>query len=235
MKILSDLSALFFPRICPVCGEAMGEGEELMCTRCRFEIPLTGYSGQTDNPVAEKFWGHLPLAQAGSFFFYSEKSDFRNLVHAFKYRGGWRLASGMGEWYGSALKEGGLYGDVDTIIPVPLHYLRLMRRGYNQSEYIARGISRALGIPVDTRSVRRKVNNPSQTLSQADERWENVQGIFTVRRPEALQGRHILLVDDVLTTGATIISCAGAILAAAPDARISIATLAVSKKGLRIP
>lgn len=230
--ILRDIGELFFPRRCPVCeGELAGDGS-VICTACAWDMPLTGFWAEADNPVAQKFWGHIPVEQASAFFYYTEKSRFKELVLSFKYRGGWRLAEQLGRWYGARMEEGGLYGGVDVVIGVPLHARRRMSRGYNQSEYLAEGIARALERPVDRRSVRRRVNNPSQTRTDAAERWDNVQGIFAVRRPERLSGKHILLVDDVLTTGATIISCAEAILAAVPDAKISIAALAVSKKGL---
>ncbi len=237
MSIRSDLDALlrlFFPDVCPACSSPKEEGAGVVCTACRWEIPLTGYGTQVDNPVARKFWGHLPVAQAGSFLFFSESGRFRNLIHGFKYRGGWRLALQMGEWYGAAMAAGGLYDDVDVVMAVPLHLRRRLSRGYNQSEYLAEGIARALHKPVDFGTLRRRVNNPSQTHASVTERWENVEGIFSVRHPESLDGKHILLVDDVLTTGATLISCAEAILAVAPDARISIATLAVSKKSLGV-
>ncbi len=235
MSIPSNLDALlrlFFPHVCPSCGEAMSEGSSVVCTACRWEMPLTHYCRELDNPVAEKFWGHLPVANASSFIFFTEGSRFRRLIHAFKYRGGWRLALDLGRWYGAQLAEGGLYADVDVVVAIPLHWRRRLRRGYNQSEYLAEGIARSLGKPLDRRSVRRRVNNPSQTHTEAADRWENVSGVFSVRRAEALAGKHILLVDDVLTTGATIISCGEAILAAVPGARLSVATLAVSKKSL---
>lgn len=230
--MLRDLAELFFPRRCPACGGAMAGRGEIICTQCAWEIPLTGFWEQADNPVAQKFWGHLPVEQASAFFYYTEASRFRELVRTFKYRGGWSLAERLGRWYGARMEQGGLYGGVEVVMGVPLHFRRRLTRGYNQSEYLAAGIAQALNRPVDHRSLRRKVNNPSQTRSKADERWDNVQGIFAVHRPERLAGKHILLVDDVLTTGATIISLAEEILCAVPDAKISIAALAVSKKGL---
>jgi ComF family protein len=235
MSILSDLSCLFFPPVCPACGGHLGEGTRTICTSCRWDAPLTGYWAQADNPVSQRFWGHFPVQRASSLMFFGGRSGFRELIHSFKYRGGWRLALEMGEWYGSLMAEGGLYDDVEVIVPVPLHFLRRLARGYNQSEYLAEGIARAMKKPVDSRSLRRRVNNPGQARLKSDdgnaERWRNVAGIFALPRPERLNGRHILLVDDVLTSGATIVSCAEAILAAAPDARISVATLAVTRRG----
>ena len=148
--------------------------------------------------------------------------------HRFKYNSAWNIAYRMGRWYGSELKASGLYDDVDVIIPVPLYWIKTMWRGYNQCNYIAQGMAKEMGVKVIRYNVYRKRNNPSQTTQSNTERWENVDGIFGVRNPERLRNKHILLVDDVLTTGATIHSCAKAILSAAPTCRISIATLAVA-------
>lgn len=228
----SDISRLFFPEVCAACGKPLPEGGEFLCTTCRWEIPLTGYWTLEKNPVAEKFYGLLPIVQACSFYFFVHESRFRNLIHKFKYQGGWKMAENTGRWFGSQLAGSELYGDIDVIIPVPLHLRKTLRRGYNQSEYIARGIASSMGKPVDTRNVVRKKHNRSQTSRPKSERWKNVEDIFAVRRPETLTGKHILLVDDVLTTGATIVSCGKAIVEAVPGCRLSIATLAVSKTEL---
>lgn len=225
---LKALFGLFFPSICPVCGELMSEDSALMCTKCMLEIPLTGYWQQVDNPTSELFWGHIPVVNACSFMLYSAGGRFNNLIHDFKYRGRWRSARRFGVWFGSHLRESGLYSDIDVVIAVPLHIRKELKRGYNQSNYIAEGIAEALGCPTDFKSVRRAKNNSSQTSRNKTERWENVDNIFTVRRPEALAGKHILLIDDVLTTGATIISCGESIVRTVPDSRLSIATLATT-------
>lgn len=201
---------------------------------CRWDTPLTGYENAADNPVARRFWGLLPIENAMSYIWFIHESGSRRIVHDFKYGGAWRLARDMGAWFGQALAETDAYASADVIVPVPLHLFKTLKRGYNQSAYIAEGMSRSMGIPVDTRTVVRRVNNPSQTEHRKDERWENVEGIFSVRHPERLADRHILLVDDVLTTGATIASCAETIFRAVPDCRMSIATLYASKRGLGI-
>lgn len=232
-SLLSDLLALFFPPCCPVCGERLPDGARTVCTRCRAEAPLTGYWRQFDNPLTRSFWGLLPVVHASALLFFSEQSGWRQLIHRFKYRGQWRLAGEMGRWYGAELAESDWYGDVELIVPIPLHWRKRLLRGYNQSEELAEGIARELGVPVDRHSVVRRRNNPSQARSPHEERWENVQGIFAVRRPERLRGKHILLVDDVLTTRATMISCGETILKAVPDCRLSVAVLAVAKHDLQ--
>ncbi len=225
------LLQLLFPPVCPACGQLMHGYASVICADCHLEIPLTGYYSADGNPLAGRLRDHLPVERASAMLFYTGAGRFRHLVHSFKYGGAWRGALEMGRWYGSLLEQGGLYGGIDAVCPVPLHPLRRIGRGYNQSEYLARGIGMALGKPIDTRSLVRHTNNPHQARSRAAaERWENVEGIFSVRRPEAFAGRHVLLVDDVLTTGATVLACAGTILKACPDARVSIAALAATAR-----
>ncbi|MDR1671809.1 MAG: ComF family protein [Alistipes sp.] len=230
-----DIRDLFFPPMCPACGAAMEGGEGFLCTACQWAMPLTGFEEMADNPVARRFWGLVPIRNATAFIWFTDNSGFRRVVHSFKYGGRWALARDMGRWFGRVLADTDAYAGVDAIVPVPLHPLKFLSRGYNQSEYIARGMALSMGVRVETRAVARRVNHPSQTRTTTHgERWENVEGIFTVRRPERLAGRHILLVDDVLTTGATLGSCAEEIARTVPDCNISIATLYASKKGLGI-
>ena len=182
--------------------------------------------------MCERFWGLLPVERAAAFLWYVEGSPWRRAIHRFKYEGAWHSAYMLGRWYGRYLKQSELYDDVDVVVPVPLHWWRQIRRGYNQSEYLARGIAEELGAKVDVRSVKRSRYNRSQTSRHKAERWGNVEGIFKVKRPAALDGKHILLVDDVFTSGATIMSLGSAILKVAPAARLSVAVLATSRKSL---
>lgn len=234
-RLLKDLRDLFWPPVCPVCGRIMGDGARTVCNACRLDAPLTGFWTQVDNPVARKFWGLIPIINASAFFFFVHGNGYRELIHGFKYHGRWADAYEMGRWYGGELARCGLYSSVDVVMPVPLHIRKRLKRGYNQSEYIARGIADSLGVSIDTSSVKRRRHNPSQALKEHRERWENVDGIFSVRNSEKIKSRHILLVDDVLTTGATITSCAEEIIKASPDSLISIAVLATSPKGLETP
>ena len=164
-------------------------------------------------------------------YWFVEGTEWQRIIHNFKYHGRWFFAQKMGEWLGEELRDGGNFEGIDLIIPIPLHYRRRLMRGYNQSEQLALGVGRKMGIKCDFRSVHRCTYNESQTSKSRSERWDNVEEIFEVRDAERLRGRHILLVDDVLTTGATISSCAMAILRACDgDVRISIATLAASRR-----
>lgn len=220
---------LLFPPVCAACGRPIGDGnDDILCPGCMADMPLTHFWREKDNPVADKFAGHIPFVNACAMIYFVHGSRFRNLIHSFKYRGEWRYARRMGELLGGYLAGSGLYDDIDAVVPIPLHPLKRLRRGYNQSEYIARGMASALGAEVDTRSVVRRVHNKSQARRSRSQRWDNAAGVFAVRRPGRLAGRHILLVDDVVTTGATVVSCAETIVKAVPDCRISIAALAVS-------
>ena len=196
MNYAYEIFRLFYPERCAACGRSLPEGARLLCPRCRWDMPLTGYSAEHDNPVARKFWGLVPVQEACSMIFFTQGNAYRSMIHGFKYRGQWRTALRLGRWFGTELRESGLYGDVDVVVPVPLHYRRLLSRGYNQAEYFGRGIAEALGVPLDARSVVRSGYNRSQArTADRSERWGNVKGIFSVRRPASLAGRHLLLVD----------------------------------------
>ena len=240
MSILCDISAialdvasLFMPRSCLACGRVLLEGEESVCLACRYNIPLTNYAKNKENPVKLLFDNVLPVESAMAMFWFVGGTEWQRIIHNFKYHGRWYFAQKMGEWLGEELIDSGNFEDIDLIIPIPLHFRRRLRRGYNQSEQLAIGVARKMGVAYDFRAVRRHLYNESQTLKSRTERWDNVEEIFEVRRAERLRGRHILLVDDVLTTGATITSCASAIIkACGGDVRISVASLAVSRRVL---
>ena len=223
------IRSLIFPSSCVACGKHVDDAMHGICMQCRLDIPLTNYWLKGENPVKEKFAGLVPIEQGSSFMFYAGDSIWRTMVHRFKYGGAWKTAYIMGRWYGAELKASGLYDDVDVVVPVPLHPIKLLKRGYNQSTYLAEGMARSMSVPFDTRSTCRRRNNPSQARRGARDRWDNVDKLFKVRHPERLGGKHILVVDDVLTSGATLTMFMRAIKAAVPDCRISVATLAVTK------
>lgn len=233
-KILRQILSLFIPSSCPVCGSALDLGEGVICPSCEVTAPYTYLWREPYNAMDARLGGLLPVVHSAAFVWFVEGNAWREAIHSFKYQGRWRAAYDLGRRFGAELKESGLYADVDVVIAVPLHLRRRLRRGYNQSEYIARGIARELGVEVDTRSVVRRRYNATQTTKSVVERWENVEGIFSVRHAERLAGKHILLVDDVFTTGATIISLGSEILGSVGGARLSIATLAASRRGLNL-
>ncbi len=219
---------LLFPRCCVVCGRPLGKGEEGICTSCNIALPRTGYHLLEDNPVEQLFWGKVSLQRATSFFYYRKGSPSRRILHQLKYGGQKTLAQSMGRYMAAELVASGFFEGVEVLIPVPLHLRKEKRRGYNQSEWIARGIGQVTGIPLDRSSVVRKKYTETQTRKTAYERWENVAGVFALSCPEHFVGKHILLIDDVLTTGATIVACASALQEVA-GIRISVLTLAVAE------
>lgn len=221
------------PDECPICGAEISRAGRAVCTLCEMTAPLTYTWEEVDNAMAQRFWGLLPVERAAAMLWYVEGSKWRKAIHRLKYSGEWPTAYRLGRWYGEMLAQGGLFDDVDVIVGVPLHWWRRLRRGYNQSEHIARGIAEELGVGVDTRSVKRYRYNRSQTSRHSSERWKNVEGIFKVSNPKALEGKHILLVDDVFTSGATIMSLGETILQAVPTARLSVAVLATPRESLR--
>lgn len=225
---LGSFVSLLFPRCCIVCGRPLAKGEECLCTLCNINLPRTGYHLMEDNPVEKLFWGKIPLERATSFFFYRKGSDFRQILHQLKYGGQKNIGAIMGRYMAAELQESGFFEDIDVIVPVPLHKKKQRLRGYNQSEWIARGIATVTGIPIDTESVVRHKNTETQTSKSSLERWENVNGIFKLHHAESLAGKHILIVDDVLTTGATTVECASC-LTEIEGVRISVLTLAIAE------
>lgn len=199
--------------------------ENLICTECYVVIPRTGYHNVPENPVAQLFWGRCRLEKAAAFSYYNKGSRIRNLVHNLKYKGIKELGFELGNIYGQSLKSSGFTDDIDLIIPVPLHPLKKRRRGFNQSELICDGLARVTGIPVDYTSLTRVTGTDTQTKRSRYERWKNVEGIFCVTDSVLLRGKHILLVDDVITTGSTVESCANELLKS-EGVRVSVISLA---------
>lgn len=216
------------PRICPVCGRVLLRRERYLCLKCSFEIPLTYFWTWSGNPAEERFSGRVGFVHASSLFYYRDESPYKNLIHNFKYKGSRKLGAYMGELLGEKLLHCGIYDDVDIIIPVPLHPFKRWKRGYNQAEIIAREVGKVLRKPVNASLLIRKRYTKSQTKKDALQREKNVSGAFRVRFDYLLKGRHVLLIDDVLTTGATLGACALEILSV-EGCRVSFATLAFAE------
>jgi ComF family protein len=216
-----DFISLLFPRLCYACGNHLLRNENLICTGCYVSIPRTNYHLQAENPVAQLFWGRCLIEKAAAFSFYARGSRIRNLIHKLKYKGIKEIGYELGRIYAVPLKASGFTAGIDMIIPVPLHPSKKRIRGFNQSECISTGISDVTGLPVDTDSLIRIVLSATQTNRSRYERWTNVEGIFRVADAGAIRGKHILLVDDVITTGSTIESCVNELLKV-EDVKVSV-------------
>ena len=225
---LNDIVNLFFPNVCVVCGEALNKQEEIVCLSCLIKLPKTGFHLHQDNPVSRVFWGRVNLKAASSFLFFNKGGSVQNLMHALKYNSRQEVGVYLGEQFGRELNESPLFNDIDLIIPVPLHPKKFHKRGFNQSAAIAAGLNKKLNVSVDTENFIRQVNTDSQTKKSRYNRWENVKGVFGIRNKDKLIGKHLLLVDDVLTTGATLEACAS-ILLELEDTKVSVATLAYAQ------
>jgi ComF family protein len=210
--IWDDFISLLFPRVCYGCGCQLLRNEKLICTECYVLIPRTDFHLHADNPVARLFWGRCSLEKAAAFSFYNRGSRIRNLIHSLKYKGIKDLGPELGRMYGQTLKNSGFTSDIDLLVPVPLHPSKIKTRGFNQSELISEGLADATGLEVDRKCLRRLKGSATQTRKSRFERWTNVEGIFSVAEADCLKGKHILLVDDVITTGSTIESCANELL-----------------------
>ena len=190
-------------------------------------MPKTNYHLLQDNPVEKRFWGKVPVERATSFLFFQKGSDFQKLIHELKYRGNKEVGVTMGKFAAADLLDSDDFKSIDLIVPVPLHEKKEAKRGYNQSEMICNGIAEILGMPVVTDNLYRTAENTTQTRKSVFERYENTQGIFGLKNPAEFEGKHILIVDDVLTTGSTVEACIQALLQA-KNTRISVFTLAIA-------
>ncbi|MBA4408673.1 MAG: phosphoribosyltransferase family protein [Bacteroidota bacterium] len=227
IPIIYYLTELLFPRLCVVCGDKLIEQEQWICLHCLHHIPRTNFHLESDNPVARLFYGRVQIEYATSFFYFSKGSKYQSLLHNLKYKGMKELGEEIGKHFGIDLMQSPEFSTVDVICPVPLHPQKERKRGYNQSWWIASGIARQMQKELSSDNLIRVTATETQTRKSRFARWQNVEGIFELSNPEAFSGKHVLLVDDVVTTGSTLEACASSILTKT-DARISIATLATA-------
>lgn len=227
--LLRSLADFFFPRFCHVCENRLLPGEQVVCARCYPSLPFTRLKGAKGNVLERLFWTKKSVVRANSFLYYLTGTRLSRPIIHFKYHHTPHAALYWGRVMATDLIDTDFFDGIDLIVPVPLSRKREKKRGYNQSALLAKGISAVTGIPVDTKSLVRSIDNPTQTTLSPHERERNVSGIFTLVAPESCSGKHILLVDDVLTYGYTLTACIDA-LEQASNVKISILTLAASGK-----
>ena len=227
-EIFGHFIGIFYPNLCCACGNNLTVGEEIICMDCLLHLPRTRLHLDRDNKLEKRFWGKVDLERATAFYYFAKGSKYRSILHQLKYKDGRDIGFVMGKYAGSELLESADFQTIDYIVPVPLHPKKMAKRGYNQAECIADGLSEVMRVPVETTNLYRAIENPTQTKKSVYERWENTKGIFDIHDAQLFENKHILIVDDVLTTGSTLIACAEAVKAKCPSARISVFTLAAA-------
>lgn len=220
-----DFISLIYPHLCASCSKPLYNNENHICTYCRYRLPKTNFHLEKDNPIIRIFWGKVNIHAATSCYYFNKGGKVQRLIHQLKYAGGKKIGITIGMFLGADLKKAPLFCDIECVVPVPLHRSRRRKRGYNQSDFFAMGLSESMEATNISDNLYRASSGESQTRKTHYERSKNVESAFKVKRPEQLKGKHILLVDDVVTTGATLESCAHALLDV-PDTTVSIATIA---------
>jgi ComF family protein len=226
--ILEDFISLIYPRYCRACFHSLVKGEDLICTQCLLEMPKSDYHLEQDNPFYRKFRGRLPVKHVMTLFKFVKESRVQQVLHALKYKQQRELGEMLGRVYGNDLLQADYKNSFDLIIPVPLHISRRRIRGYNQSDEFGKGLSQILEIPCDDTFMIRTEKTETQTHKTKLSRWENVSRIFKVINPQPISEKRILLVDDVVTTGATLEACGLALLNSGCS-ELSIACIAATQ------
>jgi ComF family protein len=227
-SIFSDFISLLFPRYCFSCKEQLYAGEECICLICKHSLPKTNYHSEAQNPVMIKLYGKAPIAFASSYLRFVKSGKTQRLLHQLKYHNQPEIGKVLGNWYGKDLDDTIQKHKIELIVPVPLHKKKLKRRGYNQSDGFAIGISEALNVEVNCTALKRVKESETQTKKSKLERWENVEDVFLVQNVDVIINKHIMVVDDVITTGSTLASCAIELLSKGA-ASVSIVTIAVAE------
>ncbi len=226
-KLLNSLGHLIFPNLCVCCDAYLTFQEEAICDLCYFRLPRFENYLNPENSLAKKFWGRLQVEYASAYLQFNSHSDVRKILHEIKYKGNRNLGIEMGKALGKAMLKIPQLNSADSIIPIPLHPKREIERGYNQSNLIAQGMSEVMGKHVYADSIVRKKYNSTQTSKKRYERFINSNEIFQVVKPQMLQNKHVILIDDVITTGATIEAC-GNILLGVEGLKLSVVSLAAA-------
>jgi ComF family protein len=222
---MDDFLSIIYPNLCICCDNLLVKSEKLICTTCNIGLPRTHFHLTQNNPIEQIFWGRIPIEKATSFFIFKKGSRYQKIMHYLKYKGFRDIGIEMGRLFGADLKEVSYFDEIDIIVPVPLHRKKERKRGYNQSMAIAEGLSLNIEREISANNLFRRFYSDSQTRKGRYERWENVSELFGVHHPELFHNKHILLVDDVVTTGATLEACANAVKKC-QNTKVSIATLA---------
>lgn len=225
--MFKNLINLFFPKLCLACNFALTDNEEYVCTNCRHDLPVTNFHFDDSDEVKKVLYGRVKLEHATSLFRFHKKGIVQQLIHNLKYKGHQEVGELLGSWLGAELKSIDSYKNIDVVIPVPLHKKKLKKRGYNQVETFAKHIASNLNAHYLDSVLIKITNTNSQVKKNRLARWNSKDEIFTVQNLEIINGKHILLVDDLITTGATVEVCVNQLLKAG-NVKISLATIAIA-------
>ena len=228
MPWIKDLKELLFPRYCKVCGQRLTHSEQHLCAGCLLELPRTHYENEPNNLLMQHFMEWPEVQRATAYFYYYKEGNYSHLIHHLKYYDHPETGTYLGRLAATELEGSRFFEGIDLIVPVPLSKKRYRKRGYNQCDYIAQGVSEATGITVHTHCIERVKDTDTQTHKSRTERWRNTENIFRIADANILTGKHILIIDDVTTTGATLHACISALLTV-PSTRVSIFALAKAR------
>lgn len=227
--LFQGLLHLIYPNLCVGCEAAMPSHQSCFCFACQRRLESTDMHLNLENEFTDRFWGRLQIESGAAMYYFHRKSPIQRALHQLKYKNQADVGVRIGRRYGYLLAQSPHFQGLEAIVPVPLHPQKERLRGYNQSAMLAAGLADSLNIPVFREVLVRQRSSDSQTRKKRMERFDNVNEVFAIRRPERIQGRHLLLVDDVLTTGATLEAC-GAVLLEVPGIRLSMATIAIAMR-----
>ena len=226
-KLFTDFVNFLYPHNCAGCGSNLLENDQSICIHCYTNLPETNYAALPGNPIEKIFYGRLNVEEASAGYYFSKSSVLQRLIHQLKYNGNTEVGYQLGQWLGLQLQKSNRFHSIDALIPLPLYPSKEKKRGYNQATVLCEGISDIMNIPILNNAVLRKRYTDTQTKKGRSERLQNVDGSFELADPGAVHQKHVLLVDDVITTGATLEAC-GVVIKEATDVKLSIATLAWS-------
>ena len=228
MNFLKDIFNIFFPEVCLCCHEHLAYNETTICLSCRHDLPLTNFSFEEDNLVEKSFYGRILIENATALFYFLKKGKVQQLIHELKYNKQQQVGTFVGNWLGAEIAESDRFKKLDCIIPVPLHLKKLKTRGYNQVTTFGQSLAKTLAIPYDETILVKISSTKTQTKKLRFDRWKNVQELFVIQHNFSLKNKHILLIDDIITTGATLEACCEA-LTKIEGIKISIACMAYTK------
>ena len=228
MRFLKDLFGVFYPEVCLCCHEVLTTNEKIICIGCRHDLPFTNFSSEPNNLTEKTFYGRIPIEQATALFYFQKKGNVQELIHSLKYKNQQQVGALLGDWLAEELITSNRFTTIDCIVPVPLHRKKLKSRGYNQLTTFGKSLSNKLNIPFIEDVLTKVTATKTQTKKIRFDRWKNAHDLFVVENNKALENKHILLIDDLITTGATLEACCEA-FKNTKNLKISIACMAYTK------